>query len=778
MGLRKVFKWVLIGAFSGYFILHPLVMVTGHLMMEPNTAHSGLTFLESVFLEISKIFSLSMLPWGLAFVLFGSAIGFFYGKRAYAEQMLCEIEKRYRILMETSPVAIALTDLNSNFIMVNRQAALLHGFVSEEEMLASGKNGFDFFSPQDRQKAMEGIKTVIEKGILNNIECAMLRKDGSVFLAEVSVSLITSQDEEPEAFIVVVRDVSERKKAEEKLLWEAGVNAAIAELSSALISLRSVDDISRVVLDHAKRLTGSKYGYVGYIEEKTGYLICPTMTRDVWGVCQVQDKDICFKHFGGMWGWVLDNRKSLITNAPSEDPRSSGSPPGHIQIKNFLSAPSVIAGNLLGQVAIANAERDYTGRDLKVVERLADLYAIAIQHQRAEENIRQQHVFLNNVIESLPHPFYVIDANDYTIKVANAAARMDHRLQDDSTCYALTHESAQPCGTAEHICPLEQVKKTKRPVTVEHIHYDQDGNARNVEVHSFPILDDDGNVIQMIEYNFDITEKKQAEEKLLRAKEAAETGNRAKSKFLASMSHELRTPLNAIIGFSEVLQDRYFGDLNEKQTEYVKDIVESGKHLHSLLEDILDLTDLEAGKTELRLAGVDIGKLLEESLEMIKQKALDHDLSLDIHLPEEIANLKIQADERKLKQIMFNLLSNAAKFTPDGGSVRVSARIGDWRLAIGDLKEEDTRPQSTVNNQQSTIEISVADTGIGIAPEDQEKIFDEFYQVKGGIVDKTPGTGLGLSLTRQLVEMHGGKIWVESEGKGKGSRFSFMLLIK
>ena len=245
-----------------------------------------------------------------------------------------------------------------------------------------------------------------------------------------------------------------------------------------------------------------------------------------------------------------------------------------------------------------------------------------------------------------------------------------------------------------------------------------------------------------------------------RTKELAETNEQLveasnhKSQFLASMSHELRTPLNAIIGFSQVLQEKYFGKLNEKQVEYVTDILDSGQHLLSLINDILDLSKIEAGKMELELSKVIIKDLLEGSLVMIKEKALVHGINLDIDTAGDLKGLEITADERRLKQVMFNLLSNAAKFTPDGGAITLKGR-----------------------KEAKELIISVSDTGIGIAPEEQEKVFEEFYQVSSNMADKTPGTGLGLPVTKSIVEMHGGRIWVESEGPDKGSRFIFTLLI-
>lgn len=228
-----------------------------------------------------------------------------------------------------------------------------------------------------------------------------------------------------------------------------------------------------------------------------------------------------------------------------------------------------------------------------------------------------------------------------------------------------------------------------------------------------------------------------------------EAANRHKSEFLANVSHELRTPLNAIIGFSEVLLEKMFGELNEKQNEYVDDILSSGRHLLSLINDILDLSKIEAGRMELEVSTFDLPLAVENALLLIRERASRHGIKLDRMIDNRLGDFT--GDERKIKQILVNLLSNAVKFTPEGGQIKVEASLGD-----------------------SSVIISVGDTGIGIAKEDQEAIFEEFRQASGHYAHKREGTGLGLALTRRFVEMHGGKIWVESE-PGRGSKFTFTL---
>jgi len=225
--------------------------------------------------------------------------------------------------------------------------------------------------------------------------------------------------------------------------------------------------------------------------------------------------------------------------------------------------------------------------------------------------------------------------------------------------------------------------------------------------------------------------------------------NAAKSEFLSNMSHELRTPLNAIIGFSELLLQKLAGDLNPKQVEYQQDVLSSGRHLLSLINDILDLSKVEAGRMELEVTSFSLRQAIETGVMMVQERAAAHGIALNTDLAAEAG--VIDGDERKVKQIVFNLLSNAVKFTPDGGRIDVVTRAADGELLL-----------------------SVKDSGIGIAPDDQERIFEEFRQAKSGGARNQEGTGLGLTLTKRLVELHGGRIWVDSE-IGRGSEFSVAL---
>lgn len=257
----------------------------------------------------------------------------------------------------------------------------------------------------------------------------------------------------------------------------------------------------------------------------------------------------------------------------------------------------------------------------------------------------------------------------------------------------------------------------------------------------------------------------------------------AKSQFLANMSHELRTPLNHMIGFTELVVDQKFGSLNQTQREYLNDALHSSKYLFALINDILDLKRLETGKLELLISEFEIKTFLDNSLTMMRERALNHGIQVSINI--DSAPTVLRADQPKLQQVMYNLLSNAAKFTPDGGMVSIIARrvelncrrvyLNDGTQIVWTIQDRKPSDMSAKFESRPCVEFMVVDNGIGIRPVDLERIFKRFEQADGSSRKKFQGTGLGLSLSKRYVELHGGRIWAESDGEGRGSTFTFVI---
>ncbi len=347
-----------------------------------------------------------------------------------------------------------------------------------------------------------------------------------------------------------------------------------------------------------------------------------------------------------------------------------------------------------------------------------------LAHRQDEERIRQQNEFLNHVLESLTHPFYVLDAKDYTIKMANSAA-VKGELVPGITCYALTHHRNAPCDGSEHGCPLQIVKETRKPVTLEHVHYDRQGNLRNVEVYGYPIFDRQGNVVQMLEYSLDITERKQMEQQL--------RDNAEKIKLFAyAVSHDLKSPMVGLLGLVRLLHKRYGGQLDAKGKKFCEQILKGAEQVAALVEEINAY--IKAKETVFHFEPVDLPDILhtvrDEFAPLLSLRGISWTG------PDSLPPMIL--DRLAMLRVFRNLTDNAVKY--GGENLRT--------IAIGYRDEGEQHL------------LSFFDDGAAIKQEDSEKIFEVFSRPENarGI----EGTGLGLAIVREIVTKHQGRIWVES----------------
>ena len=356
-------------------------------------------------------------------------------------------------------------------------------------------------------------------------------------------------------------------------------------------------------------------------------------------------------------------------------------------------------------------------------QRINELESLEQKCQLVESEIRQQNKFFHHVLESLTHPFYVLDANNYTIIMANSAARLGN-LEDHPTCYALTHHRQFPCDGREHICPLQEVKRTKQPTIVEHVHYDKDGNPRDMEVHAYPIFDEQGNVAQMIEYSLDITDRKRLE------REIQDYADKIKS-FAYSVSHDLKNPLIAIHGLTKLLQKHYQDRLDDRGKLFCEQITKESQHALLLIEEINTL--IRTKENPLTFENLD----MKEILAQVREEFLTNLTNRQVQWLEPDFLPKVKADRMSLLRVFRNLVDNALKY----GGPTLS------RITIGYQEREDKHV------------FWVQDDGIGVATTQCENIFGTFQ--RGDTSRGQEGTGLGLAIVREIALRHGGQAWAE-----------------
>ncbi len=590
------------------------------------------------------------------------------------------------------------------------------------------------------------------RGIEDIYELTYIRKDGSRFPAVVSVTALRNDQEAIIGYLLIGTDNTARKRAEEALLEAGALQSAIfnsANFSSIATDEKGVIQIFNV---GAERM-------LGYAAADVMNKITPADISDPQEViarAEALSIELSTPITPGFEALVFKASRGIEDIYELTYIRKDGSRfPAIVSVTALRDAQEGIIGYLL--IGTDNTAR----KEVEAAQALLD------------QRLRDQQFYTRSLIESNIDALMMTDPQGFISDVNQQMMTLTGRTRDELIGAPCKNFFTDPVRADAAIKrALTENKVSDYELTVRA----QNGDETVVSYNAATFQDRDRKLQGVFAAARDVTERKRFERTLQEKNIELEHASRMKSEFLATMSHELRTPLNAIIGFSEALKDGLMGPMSDVHQEYVNDIFTSGQHLLSLINDILDLSKVEAGMMDLELETVDLNRLLSGSLSIVKEKALAQRIHLELETTEDL-NL-LQLDTRKTKQIVYNLLANAVKFSANGGRVILRARRVS-RPTVGTLPGAwPVRSFALADNEHSEfLELSVSDSGIGIAQGNLAKLFQAFSQIDSSLARKFEGTGLGLAMVKQLAELHGGTVGVAS-AEGEGSRFAAWLPLR
>lgn len=599
---------------------------------------------------------------------------FLKADQLYANEDLCRLGS----IVENSDDAIIATDLDGIIVSWNKGAERIFGFTAEE---VRGKS-FSLLVPPDRQDEVWDVLDRVRRGErIDHIETVRVRKDGELVYVSRSAYPVSNAQGEIIGVSGIARDITARKRTELALQQsrEAIGGLINAPTDMALMMILQNGGVIETLNEAAASILG------GSVEELAGKGLYRAGTQPFL-------------------------RKEMIGSV-------------------FSSGAAIRYEERLGEMFFDISVYPVGISDGKV-DRVAVCAVDITQRKATEERISRQNEFLNLVIESLPHPFYVIDAKDFTVKMANSAASPGG-LDAGATCYALTHKNTVQCSTPDHDCPLQIIKQTKKSVTVEHLHYRQDGAPRNMEIHAFPVFDSNGEVEQIIEYALDVTERKKIEEDLRVSAEKIKL-------FAYAISHDIKSPLVGIHGLIRLLAGQYGHLLDEKGKKYCQQVLKASEKAVSMIEDINNF--IKSKELPLFCENFDMKEVIRgvrsEFEPTLSIRRLDWREPPD--LPE------FCADKRALERVLRNLVENALKY-------------GGEKLTEIDIEYEGSEKFHT---------LCVTDDGVGIDGEDLDSVFNMFQRKDHS--QRIEGTGIGLAIVKEIAEKHKGRAWA-ARGRDGGA---------
>jgi len=679
------------------------------------------------------------------------------------ETSLRESQQLFASLAEAAPVGIFRTDQIGDCIYVNERWCQIAGLNAEE---VSGGNWARALHPEDREMVAAAWYEAVKANRPFKIECRFLRPDGMTTWVFSQALAERNIHGEIIGYVGTITDISDRKKAELTLQKIVAGTAAVTgeDFFPALVShIAEALDISYAVItefieDRLHTLgfwaNGSLQPTISYIPAKTP---CEISLREGQYHCEKNVQDLFPEDFD----LVMMKAESYLGMSLKDE---HGNGIGNLCILDTQPIPESKRAETISilQVFAARASVELQRKIANdKLQRWNQDLEMRVQQRTQELQEREQ--FLKTVLDTFPlfvfwknrESVYLGCNQNFAISAGVAdsteiVGKTDYDMpwrETEAELYRQDDSSVIDSGSTK----LGIIETQHRP----------DGQKIWLETNKLPLRDLQGEIIGVLGTYQDISDRKYAEEKLWQTNEQLMRATRLKDEFLANMSHELRTPLNAILGMTESLQEEIFGAVTPEQIKALQLIETSGTHLLSLIDDILDLSKIEAGQITLDLKTTSIDSLCNSSLSFVKQQSIQKHIHIETKFSQDLP--EIHVDERRIRQVLINLLNNAVKFTPEGGKITVEITS----LAIAP-------PDTYAQTPQECLRIAVSDTGIGIAPNDIQKLFRPFVQIDSALNRQYTGTGLGLALTKRIVELHGGWVDLTSE-LGVGSCFAFNL---